>query len=233
MRLGFGLGVEPRRRVAMAPVATAEALLGQALLAMWDAGRGETLTLDGGLVSGWQDSVGGITLSASGGERPVLDGFGVTFAGGQVLSLAGMPLPIGTVPLELWLVADQTGPGFDPSVLVAMGETMVGALDTGNGADLFALTSDLVLSGEGFAGQHVARVVLGSEAVRVDVDGAAGAAVAAPPTASNGPLRFGADGAEPPGSFFTGSLKLVLVTVALSDPQAAALSAMLMARLSA
>ncbi|WP_448662346.1 hypothetical protein ACG3SL_17000 [Sphingomonas sp. CJ20] len=226
-----------------------QAILGPALLALWDAERLDTLALAGANVNGWTDTVGGAVLTQTvSGYKPLWSAsdFGgraaVTFDGtDDFLTLEGVPaaLPTGAAPGEIWWLGDQRTPASDTSFrrLVAYGGTGNANSRQVNRTVPAGVARAMALAGDGTTsasisetlvdatGRHVVRARFEATRLGVAVDGQAMGFVAVAGLATGTTrVRLGATTAAAPGSFANVACSALLFTTLLSDVQAAMLA---------
>lgn len=226
--------------------------LGTSLLGWWDAERADKLTLNASSVTTWTDIVGNYAATqAVAGAKPTYSATsfngrpGVTFDGtDDELTVASQPFPSGATASEIWALASQDalvanttgrrvfsygGGGINDArellrvvaVGVNRGEGLVGDGITRGSSD--EATIDL-------SGRHVMRLQIGATTSTVSIDGTAAVAAASVPATGTARVRIGAGQAAAAAGFWQGAISAVLVTRALTTPQAASLLAYLNSR---
>lgn len=227
--------------------------LGASLYDLWDAERAADLSLSGAQVTAWRSARGGqAAVQAVGAARPIWSATalagrpGVVFDGADdELTLPGVgPLPVGSAPCEIWVLADQATPATDTAqrALAAYGgDTSAtqrrvlrdrtsganrGRTETGDGST-FVVAANAIAD---FSGRLVARGRFDATTSRLDVNGAEGSVRAVAPATGSGRLRIGAVANVQAGTFFRGTVAILAVTAPLTQAQASRMLAYLKTR---
>ena len=218
--------------------------LGADLLAWWSADRSDSIITGTGGVVSWVDVKNGyVATQGTSGSRPAYSptGFGgfpcIVFDGtDDELTVASCPLPTGATPAEVWAVANQSALVADTGTrqLLSYGGTsnatrralirrVVSAanrasLDVGDNSVAQAVNDTAV----DFSGRHFVRGVFGAAASTIQVDGNATiTSTSVVPVTGSTRVRIGASSANTAANFWSGSVRDIVVTNALSVAQAA------------
>lgn len=222
--------------------------LGPLLHAWWDAEVAESLVLDGGNVTSWEDQVAGALVSqdflankpvynaTSFGGRP-----GLTFDGlGDFLAVEPAPagIPVDENPCEIWAIVDQTALNSSSGQrqIVTYGsatnDRRMIYRDVASSENRFRVvgtrsTNGVIASDNTipFFGRHVVRGIFNGLQIIAEIDGVQSAPTALVPLTTNGRLRIGASPLLSPNAFFLGVLSCVIITGNLDASQAANMSA--------
>lgn len=251
MSLGLHLGLTVGNPALSAGGGWSPLKLGDKLLAWWTADDLSTMTLVGSAVSAWRDKKNGYEVSqALSAARPIYSA--VSFGGGPGLTLDGVddrlalesqPFPSGAIPSEIWGVAQQNalagdtsfralftygGPGNDMrSIRRAVSSGVNRARGTvGTGGAVVNVDSNVV----DFSSRHVIRTMFGATETSISADGQALASVAAVPATGVARVRIGATSGATAGFFWSGQVRDLIVTAALSADEASALETYLLGR---
>lgn len=220
-----------------------------ALFDEWDAEQAASLTLVGSVVSAWRTTRNAYSAEqATSSSRPAWSatGFngrpGLSFDGvDDHMTLTGVGnFPTGATPCEIWALVDQTALVADTTVrnVFSYGDTggspsrrmqrRVGSgVNRASGQVTNLVASNTLVD---LSGRHVVRVRIGATAIQTDVDGVAGASVAAVPATGTTRARIGASEATTPGNFFAGVINYIGVFAPLTTSEAAQMTAFLKAR---
>jgi hypothetical protein len=230
-------------------------LLGNSLVAWWDAEHSDLIAATGGAVSSWADAVQGIAaVQAIGAQMPLYGASafngrpGVTFDGvDDYLRAVGTSrgFPTGSAGGEVWILADELAPGSDGASrdFASLGAgtnndsrrlngtggtgTFRGRMVVGTGASSVSHTNGLV---DAF-GRHVFRFVTTPTQEWVEVDGVSDTPTAVTPSTSADRVTLGAHATTSPVVFGKMVLAVAIFTLPLTAGQSAALFSNLTQRL--
>lgn len=228
--------------------------LGSNLIAWWDAERSDKISQSGGLVSSWIDLKNGYELTqANGTAKPTYGSMsfngrpGITTDGvDDRLRSSAMPalFPLGADPVWLWALVDQFTGNSDGGNrdIIGYGDASATAntrrLERGQSSGVSAAVmvvgtgsgSPVAVNGSApFNGRHLVVGKIGTASSEIRLDGALGnSTTAAVPSTNTGNVTVG--GAPNGGSFFSGVINALLVTVPLQAADETRLSAYLNAR---
>lgn len=224
--------------------------LGADLLGYWDAENTPTLTLSGSNVSSWADAVNGYVVSqALSSLKPIYSATsfngrpGLAFDGtDDYLTIASSPFPLGTHALEMWSLVSSTTIGSvvatkiiashaGSSAADALRLRRIGTGTTSQGGSSTGTSStsiNAMNTTTDFVGRHVLRGAFGLTQTKAYVDNDAAVTISAVPFENAGPFVIGATNTGT--AVFPGIMNAVLVTLPLSDSQAALLLSYLKTR---
>jgi len=242
-----------RGLISPGPLAGAPWLLGDDLLAWWDADHAALITKDGSnLVSAHADAVAGYTLTATSTAQPTfgLTSFngtpGITYDGTAncMEMTAGIGwLPIGAAGSEDWYLLEEVRLASDTATrffgawgnsnsicrrVGSIGETTAVhcRVSTGNGASAVSHTGSTELFG-----RHVVRGVTEPTQSWSEVDGVASTPTAVVPASTAPRLRTGANANDTAANFGKFVFKARVITKPLTVAKANMLRAFLSRRL--
>ncbi|MDQ5978556.1 MAG: hypothetical protein QG602_1530 [Verrucomicrobiota bacterium] len=249
LRFGLSLSMQGRGR---AGVAWMPLNLGAALLAWWCADRSDLITLSGNQVTSWKDAKNAYdAVQAVSAARPTWSATGFNGAPGltldgidDCLGMASQPFPSGSDPVEIWGVVQQDALPADTGVRhlisygggaattrrtlsrVVSGGVNRGAAQIGNGtANPSPANTTIDLSS-----RHLARSIVTSTTASVSVDASALTSLSVVPATGAARLRIGASDGAAPSAFWSGKIRDVVITSALSTDEATQLQSYLLAR---
>jgi len=239
----IGLAISPCNTALLAGGGWSPLSLGASLYDMWDAEQTSLLTLSGAAVTAWlsvKNSYSAAqTLSAS---KPIWasNSFnsrpGLTFDGfDDELTYAGVGIfPTGAVAGEIWALIDQTALVADtnPRIITSYGgnvstsrrrltrEVVSGVNRVSVSAGIGSGEQTRTNTSIDFSGRHVVRGIITGSAIQTDVDGTAGASLAAVPATGTTRTRFGANTADTAAGFLQGVVSMIAFTAPLSSDEA-------------
>lgn len=228
------------------------AALGASLLGWWSADRADLISLSGSQVTSWLDIVAGYNMAQGvSSARPIYSASsfngspGVTFDGvDDELTLASQPFPSGASQSELWATAQQGALVADASsrILFSYGgiatnnrRTLTRIVTTGvnrargssgNGTSEFTANDTAV----DFSSRHVLRNAISGTAAALTIDGGTPTSVAVVSNTATTRARIGANCADTAAGFWSGPVRDIIVTGALTSEQAALLQTYLLNR---
>lgn len=231
---GFGKGVTPNP--LWSPFS-----LGPALVGYWDASAGTSFTLAGSNVAAWRDLVTGYSAAqATGGNQPAFSVTGLNGRPAVVFDGVDDYLEGGAIPAgfpgganagEVWALASNAALPADTTIRNIVG---YGGVNAGEARNISREVvggvnrARVAISGSGtnettidFSGAHVVRGIFTGAAMSVQIDGAAGTPLAGAQNTQTTRTRIGAAPSAAVGNYWNGQIAIILVTMSLSDSQAA------------
>lgn len=245
----LGIGMQLQKVAVNAAGYDPLSALGSDLLGYFEARRPDSMTTGSSLVAEWRCLKTGYAVTqGTDGAKPVYSATsfggdpGLTFDGiDDVLLNTNHPYP--TASFEVWQVLSQgtlpadttqkysfgmgagSGTGATISRVVAGGNNRIRGT-VGNGTSAFNSTNSSV----DFSSRHIARMIVSSTGVKMEIDGVTVTEAAVIPSLNNARFRFGAFINTLPGNFYQGQIAACLITNLLSGVRLADLQNWLLAR---